>query len=283
MNWSRTKLIFIVAFLVLDLFLGTQLYQKQKNADQIESLPNGPDSEEKLKENEIDMPSDLPQVDKATYVKGEPVMFADKDGHLNSEVKKLEKNDKDKKVQKFSLRSGKHTLTSTLKKARELSKDDDFEAYLQRYVYKGSEYRLWKKGETDDSFDFVQTFHDRPVFSKDKNQIALQVKTEDEKITGYRQRYLKLTGSGDEKELIEPEKAVKKLSDENKLTFGDTVTQIELSYLNLTQEELGEVKVFIPEWHILVKADKGDPDDEYFVNALTGEIQTLEEEDEETG
>lgn len=283
MNWSRTKLIFIIAFLILDLFLGTQLYQKQKNADQVESLPNGPDSEEKLKENEIGMPPDLPQIEQASRVKGEPVTFADEDGHLKPEVKKLEKKGKDKKVQKISVSSGGQTLTSKLKKARPMrkqSKDDDFEAPLKKYVYKGDEYRLWKKGGTDGSFEFVQTFHDRPVFSTNKK--ALEVKTEDDQIKGYRQTYLMLSGSGEQKDVIEPIKAVEKLLEDNELAFKDTVTHIELGYLNSTEEEADEVKVFIPEWHIQVQKDKGEAEDEYFVNALTGEVQTPEDEDEDS-
>lgn len=291
MNWSRTKLIFIFTFLVLDFFLGIQLYQKAKDAEQVQSLPNGANSaEQRLKDNEIALPDDLPDIDKASFIKGKPQTFVNKKGDLHADLKSFQGNDS-KPKQTLKIRSEGNQLFSKLKKPFSIQTSGDFETFQEklgtfrkRYVYKGEKYRFWREVDNRNRLIFVQTYKDRPVFSKEKNQAGyLRLNKEDEAITSYSQTLFTFDRYRKDKDILAPKEAVKNLLDDNDLSFGDTVTQIELSYVNLTEESLGEFKVFIPTWHIRVQLANDAGYKEYFVNALTGQIQILNEQDSDTG
>src|SRR5699024_3637844 len=104
--------------------------------------------------------------------------------------------------------------------------------------------------------------------------------TEDGKIKGYMQTHLKdMKKHKDEKKIRQPIQAIDRLSIEE-LPIGSKVKEVQLGYINLIQQDLGEAKAFAPAWQIIVEED----DDEthvYFVNAFTGEVQTLEVQNDE--
>lgn len=299
MNWRRTRLIFIAAFLILDVFLGVQLYEKRKSADEIPPLSETSTPEETLKENNITYPSDIPDISSVAYIKGENQYFGSKtddgDGEDNDgeslppELEMLEEGTDGKDVQDIKVGIGNTTIRSTFAEPLDVPENpyepSAFTEFLNTYVYRGSEYRLWKVDESSESLIFVQTHEGRPVFSKSKNQTgSLQVWTEDGKMTKYQQSYLNFDTYGKEKNMVSATKAMANLLQAGDLPVGGTVASVELSYDNLIEQDLGDVKVFVPAWHILVETyDSRDETgyEEHFVNALTGVIQTLEEEETE--
>lgn len=288
MNWSRTKLLFIITFLILDLFLATQLYLKHQNAEQVQSLPNGPSIKERLKDNNIQLP-DLPDTQKATYIKGEPVSFKNQDGHLRAAVKKFEGHHKGKKnKQKISVSKKGNTLTSKFRKAKDLPDsredwDDFLDDFLNNDIYKGSNYQECKESPLGDGLICAQGYQDAPVFSKNRSRTGpLRLVTKEGKITGFHQTLYKFKKYGKEKDLKKPIDAIYKISKDYDLGYGDKVKEVEFSYSNLTQEENGEVKTFTPTWYVRVDGGKDDPDDMYFVNAFNGFVQKLDEDKEDT-
>lgn len=74
MNWSQTKSIFLLTFLILDLFLGYQLYSKRENTDQI--LQNQKTPREQMAD--IKLPGNPPATKSAAYIRGTSMSFASK-------------------------------------------------------------------------------------------------------------------------------------------------------------------------------------------------------------
>lgn len=311
MNWSRTKLIFLIAFLALDLFLGFQLYEKRKSAD---IPPVGEETpKEQLENSGIEYPQNLPQIDTATYIQGEAMSFVEdtippdkkenetktvankkpdnKKQLLIPEVATLQFGQSGKQIQDIHVGFEDTVITSMLREPVKIPEDENFTSFLDTYVYQGSEYQLWKENTTENthSYIFVQTFNGRAVFSKSKSQTGtLRISTVDGKIVKYRQIYLnfKKYDQDDEKDIVSPLNALISLYQGNYLPFGSTVDEVKPSYYNMIDKDLGIVKIFVPAWHVVVKTDdSGEKQEykEYFVNAITGVVQTLEKPEEDTG
>ncbi|HET7657861.1 MAG TPA: two-component system regulatory protein YycI, partial [Bacillales bacterium] len=210
MNWSRAKSIFLVTFLVLDLFLGYQLYNKRQNADNV--LLNGTASPQKrMKVSLISWPDHLPTIKSAAYLKGTSMSFVTESTKGGSDSKtgsgsgkggqteKLGNGDNGtnavKKVSTVQKRLIKEvrdletingqkiqtirakeetTIVSTLVKPVEVNLDtsEPFKDFLKNDVYKGSEYTIWKQGGENSPYILVQTFNDCPVFSKGQSEAA---------------------------------------------------------------------------------------------------------------
>lgn len=75
MDWSKTKTIFIIAFLILDCFLGYQFMEKRNNSQLDVILETT--IEEQLEANGINYVELPKEITKATYVSGESKKFTD--------------------------------------------------------------------------------------------------------------------------------------------------------------------------------------------------------------
>jgi regulatory protein YycI of two-component signal transduction system YycFG len=272
-NWSRTKSIFIVTFFILNVFLGYQLYAKQKNADDIASLPGEETTEESFENDDISWPQDLPDVSEVAYIRGDKKVFQEE------ELEELENGSNGDKIQKINPGIDQTTLTAKLADPVDLPEEMDSPAvlgdFLETYIYNGNEYQFWRRDKQ--SLTFIQTFKDRSIFSKSGSG-SLQVQVEDGKISGYEQTYIKFDNYKEKKKIISPMVALDNLHDNHYLSIGSKITVVELSYFNLIAEPLDEGKIFVPIWHVIVT--DGEEEDEYFVNAITKAIQTLEEDTE---
>lgn len=300
MNWSRTQLIFIVTFLVLDLFLGFQLYDKREHADQVLPLEEKT-LQQKLDASDIKLPPKMPETESAAYIKGTAQAFATEqpvDNEKNNPKKDKQKPKKvllpelakletqnGKKIQQISVTGDHNTIISSKLvdpvKIPDHPTSSDISTFLNTYVYKGSEYHLWKWDEATSSFLFVQMYHNRPIFTKNRvRNGSLQLLTKDGKVIGYEQTYLDLKKYSKNKDILKPLQAIGNLFKDNDLTVGDTVESMEIGYYNLIEQDLGESKVFVPVWHVWIKPKGSKEHKEYFVNALTGVIQTLDQQPE---
>lgn len=306
MNWSRTKLIFLIAFLVLDVFLGYQLYDKRKHADQ--TLPQTDKTpKQTLQTAGIKWPTSLPQVQSATYITGRAMSFAaqsapptKKHGKkkgtgtpvdkgtvqttIKSGIAQLQAGTSGQNKQQFSLAANGTSILSKLSQPVPYSKPISTNAmagFLSSYVYNGSDYQYWKPSKTDDSYIFVQTYQGRPVFSKNNSQSgSLKLEASNGKITGYQQWYLVLKpykNKNDVKQLTTPIEAIYTLFNNNDFPANSTVEKVELSYYNSIENDFGKVKLFVPTWHIVVKMGHGGKVKEFFVNAITSDVQTLKQ------
>lgn len=275
MNWSRTKSIFIITFLILNLFLSYQLYVKQKTAARAPDTSGKVSLLESLKNNHISLPEGgLPEATHASYIKGELKTFT------KEEVKRLETGEGDKKktIQTINVTADKITLLSTLVQPIQIQRQTaraQFEKFLSTYVYRGEEYVFWKP--TEDGLLFVQKYQGKAVFPKSETSL-LKVNINDGRITGYQQSYMILETYKEKKEIFPAIDALDSLY--GYLTFGSSIVVFKLAYFNLIEEPVEEGRIFVPTWHVVVKEDDGSYH-EYFVNAMNNQVQTVDERNNE--
>ncbi|MFC7395069.1 two-component system regulatory protein YycI [Scopulibacillus cellulosilyticus] len=282
MNWSKTKTIFIICFLFLDLFLGYQLYERQVRNENYDSLAKN-SVENILQKNNIKVEVPLPNIDNQniTFLKGKSVKFVNESGDLIDDLKQLE-GPKDKPIEKIEAFNNGTVIQGTFPKPLPMPKNkSDRQDFLNEYIYKGDNYTYWKTDKQDKMMLFVQNCDDKPIFIKDRKDInILQLLLSNGKITGYRQSYFKFTKTN-QLDIINPTTAINNLWSKNDLPVSEhpKIKKVELGYYNLVGDiNTNQPLIFVPIWHIKVKTDSGQH--EYFVNAVSGSVQPTDDKQE---
>ena len=129
MDWSKTKTIFIITFLILDCFLGYQFMEK-RNSSQLDVILETT-IEEQLEANGITYVELPKEITKATYVSGKSKKFTDE------EIKKLP-------GQKVTVNDG-TALKGTFIHPISLNFKDPYrlKEFLQRHIINGKKYTFW--------------------------------------------------------------------------------------------------------------------------------------------
>lgn len=259
MDWSRTKLIFIVTFLVLNLFLGYQLYQKQSE-NKFEYISESfLEIEDQLSSMNISYP-ELPEAPKKlTHIIGQTYAFTEDELlELKSEgIAYRTVNEEQKLIADFSkVMSFSYSYN-----------ESDPSSFLEAFTLFHDDYTLANYLSTEDEeLVFIQTYKGRPIYQKEENtrgQITVTL-NEAGNITGFEQTYLDTNEQGDEQELLSALKAMNQLISNEKLFNNERVTFMELGYYSLVE---GKLQVLAPTWLIEVNGDR-----HYYVNAVNGLI-----------
>ncbi|MCL1632181.1 two-component system regulatory protein YycI [Sporolactobacillus sp. CPB3-1] len=271
MNWGRTKSIFIICFLLLDVFLIFEMYMRQQN-ENIEDIPDGSSKIHNYKIETV-VPA-LPR--QLTFLRGTRVDFTRQKEAITKQL-----NQKSGTVkQKISLSENGRQLTSTFAKPMSIAaiKNEDVQKKLLNMIYQGQDYKLWQSGEDKKIIRFAQAYQGRPVYVSARNRIQMLDFTVQKKdLIGYRQSYFKLTeNKKNHFALIDARQAINNLADRTDLVGYSTlhIKGIELCYLNTVGDESAEPLIFVPAWHLDVHVD-GSGTTSYFVNAVTGNVQSL--------
>jgi regulatory protein YycI of two-component signal transduction system YycFG len=281
LDWKKTKSIFILTFLVLNLFLGYQLYQKN-DINNIVPLSQQP-LEEILRINNIEYEDQIPKYkDEQTLISAQRYNFSDE-----------EKSLKFKDISLDQQKSSDITLNYTLKKPMDLPKKDDndlidtLSKFLEDNVSRGNEYAYFAWDKKKNIIWFNQVYLKKPIFynaanfdqPKDSNldfeapngMIKFYL-DEKGRLTKFTQTYLLIMRQGAPQEIIDPTKALGRLFDTAYLTKGDKVKDIQLGYYSLV--EVGDLQVYAPTWFIETEGGQ------YLVNATDSSIQVLSGEEE---
>ena len=253
MDWSKIKTIFIVTFLILDVYLLYQ-FMKIRDANKYEVITET-SFVDKLKADEIKY-VELPKV---------PI----KDQYLSAKPKIFTYGDIDKlKGQRATSIEPSSTLVVKLDKPVQLSskfKPADLASFLQENILYGDHYQFWKKDDNKQTITYIQQYNNYPLYENMNGMITFNV-NEDNQITSYQQTYLeeiqKLTAK---EEILPPLKAIETLHQKGILRPKSKITKIELGYSTLIQ--LAASQVLAPTWHFVVN-DKQS----LFVNAFEGQI-----------
>ncbi|MCO7126072.1 two-component system regulatory protein YycI [Sporolactobacillus shoreicorticis] len=271
MNWSRTKSIFIICFLLLDVFLVFEMYMRQQD----ESVEDVSDSGSKYSNYEVEtvipsLPKDI------TFLRGTRIYFNQEKEAL---VQLLDRKDNTEK-QKITLEEDGRQLTGLFSKPKTLGrieKNEDVQKALLSMVYQGQDYKFWEFGADKSTVKFVQTYHNRPVYVSTRNRMQmLDFTVQDNQVTGFRQNYFKLSSNQkNHVDLINAEQAIKYLADRTDLVGYKTlrIRAIELCYLNTVGDGGADPLIFVPAWHITVHTN--DHTSDYFVNAVSGNVQSV--------
>lgn len=253
MDWNRIKTIFIITFLILDVYLLFQ-FMKSRDANKYE-LITVEKVEDKLKADEIQY-GELPKT---------PI----KEQYLSAKQKVFTKGDTAKlKGQTALLKDPSTMLSVTLDKP--LSVGSKFEpselsTFLKENVLYGDHYYFWEKNDKKNTITYYEFFENIPLYKNINGMITFNLNA-DNQIISYQQTYLEgIEKISAKEEILPPLKAIETLHQKGMLKPKSKITKIELGYSTLIQ--LTASQVLAPTWHIVVN-DK----DDLFVNAFEGQI-----------
>ncbi|WP_181186279.1 two-component system regulatory protein YycI [Alkalicoccus urumqiensis] len=259
MDWSRTKTIFIITFMLLNIFLGYQLTLKQQHGD----LPElaSVNLESRLSE-EIDININNEEVEEeGGMISGEWRVFEEVFLNQSLEEQNLSVSDDGLEI-RSELESPYSLVTANIQASAD--------AFLQEFVFRGEEYEVAAYDEEEGRVGLYQTYEGSKIDEYEREAFHLELELNDSgEIVQYTQRYLTITATGEEQELLTPLEVIDILLQENQVLVGGEreVSAAELGYYNLLEIDT-DFQIFAPVWRITVD------DDTYFVDALRGEIQT---------
>jgi regulatory protein YycI of two-component signal transduction system YycFG len=253
MDWSKIKTIFILTFLILDVYLLFQ-FMKIRDANKYEVITEA-SFEEKLKADEIkyvDLPKDPIQ---AQYLSAKPKVFT--------------KDDADQlKGQKVVLEGTGTTLLAALEEPLPVSSKfvpADLSAFLKDQVLFGDDYQFGEKSDKDKTITYFQQSENFPLFKNINGMITFKLDAANQ-IVSYEQTFLeemeKLLAK---EEILPPLKGIETLHQKGMLRSKSKITKIELGYSTLIQ--LAASQVLAPTWRFEV-----DGKESLFVNAFEGQI-----------
>ncbi|CAM5359107.1 MULTISPECIES: two-component system regulatory protein YycI [unclassified Niallia] len=262
MDWSKIKTIFIIAFLLLDVYLIYE-YVKIKEYQRADDLPTEPPTHT-LSRLGIDYDKEKLPVNnvKDQYLSAKSKKFTD------DEIKKLEKGLLS--GQEITVRDSIY-LQAVLEKPISIDKEfdpDELSDFLLNSVLNGAEYRfLEKKGNT---IKYYQQHAGKTLYRNPKAELTFNV-NEENKIVSYNQTYLENIKEMDKEEVImQPPDAILNLFKNNFIESGSYVSHIELGYY--TQLDTS-AQLLAPTWKVTVN------EEDFYVNALDGQVIQPETEE----
>jgi regulatory protein YycI of two-component signal transduction system YycFG len=239
MDWGRAKTILILSFLFLNMILGYQLW-------------NGKTKQTDLSADASGLVEELNQV-----LRSKNVRLAEE---LPKDVPKLKEitvkfDESMKSNEKISLRNP-TTMALVLEKGTDKANNGRLE------IPKLNMYQFDAITSHDGVFMLNQLYGTLPMF-----EVKLELYETAGKITSYRQAYVEVESSGEQKEqkVIPAQLAVRSLV-ENYLLEGSVITDIRLGYHG--QLYNSQTQYMVPSWRIAV--GNGDI---YYVQAFNGAVE----------
>lgn len=259
LDWSKTKTIFILIFLVLDLFLVFQIIEKRTTAE-LEYITEST-IEEQLEADEITY-GELPnEFSNESYITGKRKKF------ISPDLMKL----KDQTVSFLT----EEWIISTLNEPVPLP-EANIETFLDKFlkenVISGNSYKYWGWNKKTDKLLYFQTYRGRPLYFNENAMISIQLNKENE-IVSYEQTMLtnikEIKEEGSNQDILPPIKAIENLYNNDYLTSGGHISEVELGYYKNVPIS-GDVQIFAPTWHVVLANGMN-----YFVNAIDGQVLEL--------
>ncbi|MBU8881258.1 two-component system regulatory protein YycI [Bacillus sp. FJAT-29790] len=262
MDWSRIKTIFILTFLVLDIYLMYEFF-KLKSSSQYE-FRTETSFEKRLKADEIEY-TDLPKNNlKDMYLSAKPKNFS------NEDLEELEKTKL--KGQRMKINEG-FILESVLEKPFQISdklESSELNSFIKNNILYGDQYRFWtKKGNT---LTYYQQFGDKIFYKNFNGELTIYLNDEND-IVSYRQTLLEdIEELSEEEKIIQPLKAIETLYGNGSLKPKSKITKVELGYFTFVHTQTSQV--LTPAWRFVINDDEN-----LFVHAFEGQIIQLNNEE----
>ncbi|WP_221567485.1 two-component system regulatory protein YycI [Alkalihalobacillus sp. TS-13] len=265
MDWKNIKTIFIFSFLILNVYLGTEFYEKiNPEFDTIE--------EETLNKlvDKIDFEEEYPEIPKELYVvSGTATLF---DEQSVAEFTNKNKN------QEISVLSDK-VIHSKLKEPYPLSSHSDakeqLQTFIKGYVPNADQYQYWRYDDKRKLHIFRQHQEEIPFYFNDSisqgNLTGLiEISVEEEEITSYNLTSMQIKKEEKVQKLITAEEALLVEA----IPYGTKLKDIKPVYYTFYLN--GGYKLFVPSWHIVTE------NQELIVDATDSSPISLEEDVEES-
>lgn len=271
MDWSKSKSIFIVVFLILNVFLYTQYVDVYTQGQKVEVLSEKT-TEAKLKDENITYITLQDTTDKFSYLSGEMRDFEEDEIPSNNLVDLQIIDD--------------YIARGTFKKPillKDSLNETNLQAFASTNIYEGDQYMLWNIFEDERYAVFFQKINDRILYYNSSGYLKVYWNDSNE-IYAYEQTMLENVEQLKKKDNIIPQiQALQALYSRNFLKPDSRVIHMNLGYSTLVQ--ITKTQVFAPTWEVRVQNKDGQIE-EHFVNAFEGKVLEFEKsshalEDEE--
>ncbi|WP_449538258.1 two-component system regulatory protein YycI [Ferdinandcohnia sp. Marseille-Q9671] len=253
MDWSKTKTLFIITFLILNVFLGYQLAQK-KDGSQLDVIAEAT-IDEKLATEEISYELLPKEPKELSYISGKVKVFTEEDI-------------KDLKNQEINIDSP-GVLKGIFKEPVKLSLTDHVKInqFVKENMIDGDKYSTWKVDVETGTILLYQHYENYKVFGESTNISGLMLLNvnEENEVISYQQTLIPEFEKHELVELITPIQTLENLFDNGHLKSGSHVTKVEIGYYPLVP--FSESQLLAPTWHVVI-----DDKTEIYVNAIEGQI-----------
>lgn len=261
MDWRQIKNIFIISFLILDLYLIYELVQVLQLSKVDVKAETGSSIEMRLKADEIEYDRLPTEYVEDYYLKAKPKTFT------NEDKEELMLSD-----QLVTINNG-TSLESTLKeplKVTEKSWRNELDQYIKENVLYGTQYQFWKRSSDGTAITYTQQYNNKKLFENEHAQLTFYINSESE-IDFYTQTYLEeIKELSDPEKIIQPIKALEALWTKRELPPKSKIINVELGYYTLVPLlSDNQQQVLNPAWCFEVEG-KG----KLYVSAFEGEVVT---------
>jgi len=250
MDWSRAKTIFIISFLILDVFLIYQVtVQKNQNTFDLMKKTSIMDS---IKADDITFPP-LPVDPKTEY-------------YIEGTMKNFKGSDLSSISKKFKITNDNY-VHYELEEPYQLNENwtiSDIDQFVKLRAYQGNQYKFWNYDEETNQIIYYQTYRNKTLFQNASGKITIQL-NKDHDIVKYTQTYFENIKEIKEKEIVTAEEALAILYKGHHIKTGSKVTGVELGYY--TSTSIMTSQLLVPTWHFQINGDTN-----IFVNAVEGHV-----------
>ncbi|ASK61798.1 hypothetical protein CFK37_06320 [Virgibacillus phasianinus] len=262
MQWTQIKTLFILCFLVLDVFLLVQFIQKQDKED-LEVLKDEQEEsiQKKLAADDIEIRTELPEEElTGSYISINQQIFSE-------ENRSMVKSTEDQETAIIN----NDFIISRLKEQVSIdseSSDEEIESLVKEKlkIISPDSYVFWDWNKELNVLLFFQEKKKKPLYYN-RNGLILVFLNDRNEISFYTQALLgDVEKTKSQRKLSQPIQAIDVLYQKNSLNPGDEITKVDIGYYTRIPLE-NVTQVFAPTWKITVNNERN-----YFVNALEGYI-----------
>ncbi|MFN2744975.1 MULTISPECIES: two-component system regulatory protein YycI [Bacillus] len=280
MEWNRTKTIFIIVFLILDIFLAYQYFDKRK----INQFPILEKStlQEDMKADHISYGNLSKETSKGSSISAQKRIFKPSEiKSLKGQKPKTDLSKTDPLTEIKMVFDDPIVLPKTdmKTKAREIVDEE---------IIDGSKYKFWKIDKSQKQIIFFQTYKGSYIFqdrqdntNNEMGEVVLYFNDKNE-VVSYKQSMLQDIKEVKTENLISAVGAVEALYYPDFLKKYSKVKSAELGYF--TQYPLASAQIFVPVWRIEVerKTDDKTIKEEFIVDARDGAVLQSQEKKEKS-
>ncbi|MBW4884541.1 Two-component system WalR/WalK regulatory protein YycI [Bacillus paralicheniformis] len=282
MEWNRTKTIFIIVFLILDIFLAFQYFDKRSN-NQFPILEKST-LQEDMKADHISYGNLSKETSKGSSISAQKRVFK------QSEIKSL-KGQKPKALMNTAKENALTEIEMEFETPIALPKADmetKAREIVNEEIIDGNKYKLWKVDKSGKQIVFFQTYNGNYIFQDRQNddntemgEIVLYLNNKNE-VVSYKQSMLQDIKEVKTESLISAVGAVEALYYPDYLKKYSKIKSAELGYF--TQYPLASAQIFVPVWRIEVerKTDDKTIHEEFIVDARDGALLQSQEKKEKS-
>ncbi|WP_102026184.1 two-component system regulatory protein YycI [Salirhabdus sp. Marseille-P4669] len=262
MQWGQIKTIFIICFLVLDVYLITQaVVNDNENESIVITSPETTSIEEKLVEEKINFDKVPKESPKATYISAFWHTFTEEEiGQLEAKGQKVAYND--------------GMVYAEFEKPVPIkveSTPEDITEIIGSKILFADQYTFHHWNKDENVMIFFQHYNNQPIFYNNGGLLMVFLNEKNEATSYFQAKQEEIEQQAEEKEVSRPLEIVEVLLNEDKISEGDTISSMELGYH--TFWPVGGVQAFVPTWKISVN----EAENVFYVNALDGRTININE------